>query len=282
MKKLDKLCVVGLGLIGGSIGMAVRKMRMAFKVYGLVRREESIEEARRYSVVDTATLDPRKAVTGSEMVIIATPIGTMEKIAAAIRPFVEKGCIVTDVGSSKLRVVGMLEKTFQPRSRFVGGHPMAGSERRGVRAARWDLFDGAPCILTPTGRTDEAALERVRELWENLGSKVSLLPPEIHDQIIAGVSHLPHVMAAALMNYLGRKRRDFLRYSGSGLRDLTRIAAGSPDLWTDICMSNRDELARAIGGYAKYLAGLEEALRQGDARKFRRALARGKELRDEL
>jgi len=282
MKKLDKLCVVGLGLIGGSIGMAVRKMRLAFKVYGLVRREESIEEARRYSVVDTATLDPEKAVIGSDMVIIATPIGAMEKIAASIRPFVEKGCIVTDVGSSKLRVVGILEKTFQPRSRFVGGHPMAGSERRGMRSARWDLFDGAPCILTPTGRTDEAALERVRELWESLGSKVSLLPPEIHDQIIASVSHLPHVMAAALMNYLGRKRRDFLRYSGSGLRDITRIASGFPELWTDICMSNRDELVKVIGGYLKSLEDMQTAIKDGDRGKIHRVLTRAKELRDKL
>ena len=177
MKKLEKVCIVGLGLIGGSIGMAIRKKRLALKVYGLVRREASIEEARRYSAVDTATMDPRKAVTGADMIILATPVGAMERLTESIIPFLKKNCIVTDVGSSKRWLVGQMEKILHRRARFVGGHPMAGSEKKGMRAAQWDLFHGAPCILTPTGRTDKEAVERVRNLWESLGSKVSLLAP---------------------------------------------------------------------------------------------------------
>lgn len=282
MKKLGKICIVGLGLIGGSIGMAVIRRRLALKVYGLVRREESIEEAYRYGVVHTATMDPGEAVSGSEMVIMAVPIGVMEGIAEMIKPFVRKGCVVTDVGSSKRRVVGKLEKIFHPLNPFVGGHPMAGSERRGMSASRPDLFERAVCILTPTGRTDKEAVGRVSELWENLGSRVSLLSPGSHDRIIAAVSHLPHVMAVALMNYLGSRRKDVLRYSGSGLRDLTRIAAASPDLWADICMSNKDELSMILEGYITYLSGLREVLEKGDCGKLRRALVRAKELRDRI
>lgn len=282
MKKLDKVCIVGLGLIGSSIGMAIRKKRLALKVYGLVRRKASIEEARRYSAVDTATMDARKAASGAELIILATPVGVMGKITEGMLPFLEGNCIVTDVGSSKRMVVEQMEGILHGRARFIGGHPMAGSEQRGMRAAQWDLFNGAPCILTPTGRTEKGALAKVRKLWENLGSKVSLLSPREHDHIIAAVSHLPHVMAAALMNYLGRKKKDVLLYSGSGLRDLTRIAAGFPDLWTDICLSNRDELVKVIDGYCRYLGAMRKALQSGERGKLHRALTRAKVLRDKL
>ena len=282
MKKLEKVCIVGLGLIGGSIGMAIRKKRLALKVYGLVRRKTSIEEADRYNAVDTATMDPGRALEGSDMVIMATPVGVMERITETILPYLERGCIVTDVGSSKRRIVERMEEALQRRARFVGAHPMAGSEKKGMQAARWDLFDGALCILTPTRRTDKEAVERVRQLWESLGSRVSLLSPRKHDRIIAAVSHMPHIMAATLMNYLGRRKKDVLLYSGSGLRDLTRIAAGFPELWTDICMSNRDELAKVIGGYLKSLEDMQTAIKDGDRGKIHRALTRAKELRDRL
>ncbi|MCX6339211.1 MAG: prephenate dehydrogenase/arogenate dehydrogenase family protein [Candidatus Aureabacteria bacterium] len=285
MPLVNKLCIVGLGLIGGSIGLAVRKKRLARRVYGLVRRKESIKEAKRLGVVDVATMDGAEAVSEADLIIIATPLGVVERIAITIRPFLSEGCIITDVGSSKRCIVSSMEKICHPRARFVGAHPIAGSEQSGMRAARDDLFAGTPCILTPTRETDRAALKKVRELWESLGSSVRLTSPNDHDKIVAAISHLPHILAATLVNYLTRMpggAQKFLPFAGTGFKDATRIASSPSDIWVDICLANRDEILRALKVHQAELASMEKALKKGDAARLKDILLRANRLRKKI
>jgi len=282
---MNKLCIVGLGLIGGSIGLAARRKRLAREVVGLVRRRESINESRRYGVSERATLSVEEAVSDSEMIIMTTPLHAMERLAGAITPFAPEGCVITDVGSSKRCVVSAMEKIFHPRAHFVGAHPIAGSEQSGMRAARDDLFEGTPCILTPTRKTDKEALKKVRGLWESLGSNVSLLSPSDHDRIVAAISHLPHLLAATLVNYLARMpggAQKTLPFAGRGFKDSTRIAASPSDMWVDICLANRDEILRALKNYQIELALAKRALERGDVTGLRNILLRASGLRNEM
>lgn len=282
---MNKLCIIGLGLIGGSIGLAAREKKLAREVWGLVRRKASVREALRRGIVDHATLDPKKAVAGADMIIIATPLGCMEKIASAIRPFVSPGAVVSDVGSCKQCVVASLERIFRPGAFFVGAHPIAGSEQSGMGASRGDLFEKTPCILTPTRKTDRKALGKVRSLWEGLGSRVSLMSPNAHDKIVAAISHLPHVLAVTLVNSLTRapgKAQKVLPFAGTGFKDSTRIAASPPDIWVDICLANRDEILRALKNYRDDLSLVKMALQKGDAPALRNILLHASMLRQKV
>lgn len=282
---MNKICIVGLGLIGGSVGLAARERRLASKVYGLVRRKESIGEAKRLRVVDVATMDAEDAVSGADLVIIATPLSVMERMVAAIEPYLKPGCIVTDVGSSKRCVVELMEKIFNPPVHFVGAHPIAGSERSGMAASRANLFEGAPCILTPTRKTDKKALGRVLKFWRDLGSRVTSMSPREHDRIVAAISHLPHFLSAALVNAavktLGREKT-VLKYAGSGFKDTTRIASSDPEMWVDIGMCNADEILRALEVLEKHLAILKNALRSADPSAVRDLFSRASTVRRKL
>jgi prephenate dehydrogenase len=230
-------------------------------------------------------LDPEEAVSGAAMVIIATPIGDMPRIAPLIAPFLARGCVVMDTGSSKRRIVGELERIVSPHAHFVGAHPIAGSERSGMGAARHDLFDGATCVLTPTRRTDRHALKLAADFWKNLGSRVVILSPAEHDRVLAAMSHLPHLLAAALVNSLTRlfERGGVVAgYAGPGFRDSTRIAAGPAEMWVDISMANRDEILRALEAYHAELKGLKEALRRKDAASLNALLSRASRLRQAI
>jgi len=285
MPLFKKLCIVGLGLIGGSIGLAARRKRLAREVVGLVRRRESINESRRYGVSDHATLSVEEAVSDSQMIIMTTPLHAMEHLADAIAPCAPEGCVITDVGSSKRCIVNAMEKIFHPRAHFVGAHPIAGSEQSGMRAARDDLFEGTPCILTPTRKTDKEALKKVRELWESLGSNVSLLSPSDHDRIVAAISHLPHILAAALVNSLARMPRGakkILPLAGTGFKDSTRIAASPSDMWVDICLANRGEILRALKNYQIELTLVKRALERDDVSGLRNMLQRASGLRKKM
>jgi prephenate dehydrogenase len=282
---MNKLCIVGLGLIGGSVGLAARERRLARKVYGLVRRRESIREAKRLGVVDVATMDAEEAVSNADLVIIATPLSVMERMATVIKPYLSPGCIVTDVGSSKQCVVGAMEKVFHPRVHFIGAHPIAGSERSGMRAARANLFEGAPCILTPTRKTNKKALGKVRRFWQDLGSQVTPMSTGAHDRIVAAISHLPHMLAVALVNCIAGtpgSAKKFLPFAGTGFKDSTRIAASLPDMWVDICLANRDEILRALGSFEKQLRTLKKALRSANPTAVRKLLSRASTTRRKL
>ncbi len=260
-QKLHHVTIIGVGLLGGSAGLAIKAHDPDVRIAGVGRRQSSLDEALAVGAIDTAHLDPAEAVTGSDMVILATPVGAFAKHLEAIKPALKPGAMVTDVGSTKARVVQMAEKILGG-DRFVGSHPMAGSERTGPSFARADLFEGATCIITPTGRTTKALADRVEKFWQTLGMKTLRMSPAAHDKAVARVSHLPHALSAMLM--MLPKDADF-NVAATGFRDMTRLAGGSPEMWRDIFLTNRKAVLDALDTLDENLCQLRDLLELGDA-----------------
>lgn len=263
-----KVTLVGVGLLGGSLGLALRNRGLADRVQGFVRREEVVPTVVASGVVDGATSNLRAAVDGADLVVLCTPIGQMAAMARAMAPSLARGAIVTDVGSVKGPVVADLEPVLDGAGGwYVGSHPMAGSEKTGYEAARADLFAGAVCVVTPTDRTHRPALEQVRSLWESVGASVLQMSAGQHDELVSRASHLPHVVAAGLANYVLSPAHapTQSRLCASGFRDTTRIASGSPDLWRDIALANREHLGRSLGVLVADLQEFQRALEDRDA-----------------
>ena len=279
---LHKLTILGPGLLGGSIGMAARQRKVAKHVTVWARRPEAADEAYKLGAADETTGDLKHAVSDADFVVLATPIGVMRPLVEQIKPSLTHNCVVTDVGSVKYHVVAHLSEALEGKARFVGSHPMAGSEQSGIEAARRDLFDGAVCIVTPREDTDKAALQLVHDFWKALGCSMRTLSPHAHDEIVARTSHLPHVVAAAVVNVVCSDGAHPLNFVGPGFKDFTRIASGPPEMWTEICMENRHEIARALEHLIEELGKLRASLQNADAVELRILLKRAKHFRDEL
>jgi prephenate dehydrogenase len=274
---------VGIGLLGGSMGLALRQRRLATSVAGFVRRTASVKECERRGVVDRATRDLQEAVTGADLIILCTPIAQMRALVEQMRPWLAKGAIVTDVGSVKKSVVEALSPLVAgAQAHFVGSHPMAGSEKTGVAAARADLYANAVCVVTPTSSSNSLAVRRVAGLWNDVGSRVLKLTPEIHDEVVSRSSHLPHVIAAQLANLVLSppiaKHQAML--CANGFRDTTRIASGSPEMWRDIALANRLNLVEALEGFQKGLAKFRDALKAENEAYVTKFFEQAKERRD--
>jgi prephenate dehydrogenase len=278
---------VGVGLIGGSLGMILRRRGLAASVVGVGRRVENLKTAVEMGAIDRFVVDPKDAVQEADLVVLATPVDTYERHltewAASLRP----GAVVTDVGSVKGRLVERSEQAMPAGVHFVGAHPIAGKEKTGVAAGSEQLFAGARCILTPTTRTNQEALDRVAAMWRETGAIVLTMDPHLHDKILGAVSHLPHVAAFALINALIDIRDavpalDLAGHSGGGLRDTTRIAASSPEMWRDIFLWNRDNLVTFIEAYERSLGELKGLIRAGDAAGIEKALERAKQEREKF
>ncbi len=278
----QRLAIFGPGLLGGSLGMAVKQRKLAEHVTVWARRPEAIADAVKRGAADDGSLEAARAVRGADLVVLATTIGVMEKLAREIAPHLGRNPLVTDVGSVKYPVVASLEHLLAGNARFVGSHPMAGSDESGVAAAQADLFEGAVCIVTPTDATDRAALGQVAEFWQALGMRVRTLPPVEHDELVARVSHLPHLVAAALMNHVCQAGKEPLDFCGNGFKDVTRIAAGPAEMWKEICLANRDEIRRALDGLIEELGIARQMLENKDDVSLLAFLRRAKNLREEL
>ena len=283
-----QVVIIGVGLIGGSLGMIIRRRGLADQVVGVGRRVENLKTAVALGAVDRYVADSQEAVRGADLVILATPVDTYERHLQEWGHCLNAGAIVSDVGSVKGRLVERSEAAMPLGVHFVGAHPIAGKEKTGVAAGSEQLFRGARCILTPTKRTDPTALERVRQLWEETGSIVLTMDPHVHDQILGAVSHLPHVAAFALINALADLRDqqvpplDLAGHSGGGLRDTTRIAASSPEMWRDIFLWNRDNVVSYIDRYTRALEELKQLIKAGDAAGIEKLLERAKGEREKL
>jgi prephenate dehydrogenase len=279
MTPWNQVTIVGVGLIGGSLGLALKQAGLARRVVGVGHRQASLDAALACGAVDETTLDAAAGVRGSDLVVLATPIGLFRPLAERMAPALAPGTIVIDVGSTKARVVAEMEAALPPGCPFVGCHPIAGSEQRGVSAARADLFRGAVCVITPTNKTPPDAASRIEQTWEAIGMDVHGMPPDLHDRFLAQVSHLPHLVAAALVRVTSDRVEPFV---GPGWTDTTRIAGGDPALWRDILMSNAAEVAAALDGFQAVLQAFGHALRQGDAARIEALLAESKARRDRL
>lgn len=279
----QKVTLIGVGLLGGSLGMALRRARLAHEVVGLVRRRASVAEVTKAGAADWATLDERKAVKGADLIVLCTPVGQMKQMMQGLVPYADRRTIVTDVGSVKDSVVRELEPLARVAGlRFVGSHPMAGSEKAGVAASAPDLFKGSICVVTPTRRTDCDALERVEALWLNVGGQVLSLSPQVHDRLVSRSSHLPYILAACLSRIVLDPARSPAQAAlcANGFRDTTRIASGSPEMWADIEMANRREILRSIVMFERELGRFKKLLEGSNASELRQFSERGKILRD--
>jgi len=282
-----QVAIIGVGLIGGSLGMLLRRDGLADAVVGVGRRVENLKTAVELGAIDRYVADARDGVRDADLVVLATPVDTYERHLREWGQSLKADAIVSDVGSVKGALVEQAERLLPKTARFVGAHPIAGKERTGVAAGSVTLFKGARCILTPTTRTDPQALQLIRAMWEAAGSIVLTMDPMLHDKVLGAVSHLPHVAAFALINALAEVQRttpelDLLAYSGGGLRDTTRIAASSPEMWRDIFMWNRDNLVAQIEVYERHLRELKRLIQSGDGPAIEQELDRAKRVREQL
>ena len=279
-----RVTLIGVGLLGGSLGLSLKRRRLAGSVVGYVRRAASIRECKRAGAVDSATCDLAEAVAGAELVVLCTPLAQMRPLVQQMLPALKPGAIVTDVGSVKGSVVRELESIVaRAGGYFVGSHPMAGAEKTGVSAARDDLFENAVCITTPTSKTNPAALRKVERLWKSIGCRLLRLTPEVHDELVSRSSHLPHVVAAGLANLVltPAHPKEQALLCANGFRDTTRIASGSPEMWRDIALANRRNLVGAVEKFLSDLQNLKRLLRRGDGAALEKLLEQAKQRRDQ-
>jgi prephenate dehydrogenase len=279
-----KVTLIGVGLLGGSLGLALRQRRLAESVVGFVRRQASITECQQLGAVDEATLDLTEAVTAADLIVLCTPLAQMKPLLEKMMPDLKADAMLTDVGSVKGPVVASVEKALaKSRAAFVGSHPMAGGEKMGVAAARADLFVNAVCVITPTPKTNKQAIARVAGLWESVGGRVLNLTPTVHDDLVSRSSHLPHFVAAAMARaVLGSKRpTEQGLVCANGFRDVTRIASGSPEMWRDIGLANATHLGKALRSFIRDLQKLEKVIQQRKGSELERFLNNAKELRDQ-
>ena len=281
--QFQKITLAGVGLLGGSLGLAVKERRLAKKVDGLVRRSASITECDKLGVVDHATRDPLRAVEHADLVVLCTPLARMREVLQQMLPALKRGALVTDVGSAKAGVVQDLEPLVADAGgHFVGSHPMAGAETMGPAAARADLFVNAVCVITPTPQSSPDAVARIETFWEAVGASTLKLSPEAHDELVSRSSHLPHVVAAELANYVlspaHPKEKTLL--CANGFRDTTRIAASSPEMWRDIALANRKNLARVLGVLVEDLKEFQIALENADTKAIEEFFEQAKQRRD--
>jgi len=259
---LQHVTIIGVGLIGGSAGLAIKAHDPNVHIAGVGRRASSLDEALAVGAIDSAHLDPADPAARSDMVILATPVGAFARHLESIKPVLKRGALVTDVGSTKACVVQMAEKILGRGGQFVGSHPMAGSERKGPSFARADLFDGATCIVTPTAHTPKQLASRVEKFWRALGMRTVRMTPAVHDKAAARVSHLPHILSAVLMML---PRTADLDVAATGFRDMTRLSGGNPEMWRDIFLTNRKAILDAIDAMDENLCQLRDLLELGDA-----------------
>jgi prephenate dehydrogenase len=278
-----KITIIGVGLLGGSIGLAARRRRLAREVAGYVRSKSSLKECERAGAVDYATTDLLAAVSNADLLILCTPLARMRSLAQQFLPALKRGAIVTDVGSVKAGVVRELETIVtRTGAHFVGSHPMAGGEKMGVRAARVDLFANAVNILTPTRRSNAIAVRKLEKFWKSLGARVLKMDAAQHDLLVSRSSHLPHVVASTLANLVLNPRlpKTQAALCATGFRDTTRVASGSPEMWRDIALANQKNLSRSVDAFVTELKKFQSALNGGDARAVEKFYTTAKQRRD--
>jgi len=277
--RIRHITVVGVGLLGGSVGLAAKAADERIRVIGVGRRRSSLQRALDAGAIDEATLATADAVGGADVVVLATPMSAYERHLKAAAGALPPGAMVTDVGSTKAVVVELAEELLAPARCFVGSHPMAGGEQRGPEYARADLFVGATCIVTPTRRTPPRLARRAERFWQMLGATTVRMSPAAHDRAVGRISHLPHVLAALMVRL---QRPADLRLAGAGWLDTTRIASGSPAMWREVLLTNRAAVLSAIDDADEELMGLRDLIDAGDAAGIERYLAAAGRRRDGL
>lgn len=279
MVLFNKITIIGVGLIGGSVGLAVKKRKLAKEVIGLCRRESSKKKAEKFKAVDWATLDFKTALYDSDLVIVATPAAKIVEFSLKASKFMKKGAVLTDVGSVKDRIVKSIENKIKKDIHFVGSHPLAGSEKSSVLNAKNNMFENSICVLTKTNRTNVTALNKIKKFWQAIGAKVTILLTKEHDQIVSEISHLPHLLAMSLCLSVDKKA---LRFASSGFKDTTRIAASEAELWSDIFLFNKEVLIKSANKLEKSLKKLKGLINSNSKQALFKELAKAKLIRQNM
>ena len=284
-ERVNRVVIAGVGLIGGSVGLALKRARFHGRIVGLGRRWSSLKNAVDVGAVDSATLDFAEALSDADLLLISTPVDIIPTIAKEAIKHARSGCIITDVGSTKGQLVAEVEKLMPEDIYFVGAHPMAGSHKTGVAAADASVFDGSVCIVTRTSSTNAEAVDVVSELWKTAGARVEIMSPQEHDFLIAAASHLPHAAACALAQVVAgveNHRGRAIDFTATGFADATRIASGSPEVWKGILLQNADMVSSMLDRLERELADMRKTLDSRDEEKLIAKLEQAKKIRDSI
>ena len=281
---IERLAIVGVGLLGGSVAKAARARGIARRIVGVGRDLARLDPALRDGALDHATTDVAAGVAAADHIVLGAPALANEVLLARVWQAAPVGAVITDVGSTKRGIVAAAARLAagRPDVRFVGSHPMAGSEQSGYRVARADLFDGATVVVTPTEVTDAQAVKGVIEFWAALGAQVVTLEPDTHDRAVAAISHLPHMVAWALVDAVARFEPDALALAARGFKDTTRIAAADPDMWREVLVGNREAVQASVAAFRRALDDLEALVAAGDGPALTALLGRVKAVRERL
>jgi prephenate dehydrogenase len=279
----NKICIIGIGLIGGSLARALRQSHSVNRIVGCGRNESNLKRAVELGVIDEYELDPADAVQNADAVVLAVPLGAMTAIMQQISHNLSDTCLLTDVGSAKASVVRAAESVFTTLpSNFVPAHPIAGTEKSGVEASFAELFQHRRVIITPTKSSHKKFIDLTRSMWLACGAEIVETDIEHHDDVLAATSHLPHLLAFSLVDTLARRddSKEIFDYAAGGFRDFTRIASSDPDMWHDICLANQSALLKSLEQYSETLRDLTKAVRESDSEFLKQTFQRAKDARD--
>ncbi len=278
---LNKITIIGVGLIGGSLAKAIKENQLANKVCGYGRDQSRLEKAKNTNIIDELSTNIDEAVKGADIVVIATPVGTFKQILEAIEPLITEQVIISDVGSTKTNIVKIVNEVLGEKSKcFVPAHPIAGKEKSGFEVSVPDLFKDKKTIITPLENNAPESIKVIHDMWIGTGAEVDYLSPESHDELLGMTSHLPHMLAFSLVNYLVRQSPSASIYAGGGFKDFSRIASGDAVMWRDICIHNKEQIIDHLKGYQSTLSELIDAINDDDSKRLEMLFTTAKNTRD--
>jgi len=278
---LNKITIIGVGLIGGSLAKAIKENQLANKVCGYGRDQSRLEKAKNNNIIDELSTNIDEAVKGADIVVIATPVGTFKQILEAIEPLITEQVIISDVGSTKTNIVKIVNEVLGEKSKcFVPAHPIAGKEKSGFEVSVPDLFKDKKTIITPLENNAPESIKVIHDMWIGTGAEVDYLSPESHDELLGMTSHLPHMLAFSLVNYLVSQSPNASIYAGGGFKDFSRIASGDAVMWRDICIHNKEQIIDHLKGYQSTLSELIDAIDDDDSKRLEMLFTTAKNTRD--
>ena len=278
---INKITIIGVGLIGGSLALALKERKLAKAVFGYGRDQTRLEEAQKSNVIDAFSTNIKEAIDEANIIVIATPVGTFKDILGQIKPLISSNVIITDVGSTKSDIVNIVNDVLKDKSScFIPAHPIAGKERSGFEVSDSSLYDGKKVIITPQEANSPESIDVINQLWTNVGADVDFMSAESHDNLLGMTSHLPHMLAFSLVNYLVNQNPNASIYAGGGFKDFSRIASGDAIMWRDICLQNKNQIISHLKGYQSTLDDLLEAINDEDSDKLGQLFTTAKKTRD--
>ncbi len=283
---MNKICIIGVGLIGGSFALGLKRDAKTklekTNIIGFGRNEANLQQAQSLGVIDAYSLDIEQAMFGVDFVLIATPVDSFKAIFEMIKPHIDDHVVISDVGSTKGSIIASAKEVFGVvPTNFIPAHPIAGKEKNGVVSADANLFHDKRVILTPADNANKPAIKRVRNYWQALGAKVEIMNDKIHDDLLAMTSHLPHILAFSLMNYLIENNSKALNYAAGGFKDFSRIASSNSTMWCDICINNADEIIKHIAGFQQGLDKLSDLIKDNKTQEIAQLFAKARNVRDD-